>query len=148
VDSFGVSATATTAVPGAIWMEAGEGSAGLPADLCADDAGNGNAGAIAQSYQCNGDLAQYWVQSSNERLARNGVCLTQSGSTVSLKTCAATNDAQQWDVRGTNGQFGGVVNAASGDCLTAKAENFAQLTAGACTGSADQQWTGPAKSAA
>jgi Ricin-type beta-trefoil lectin domain len=146
--SFGVSATAGTAVPGAIWMAADKTSSGLDADICADDNSNGNAGAIVQVYQCNSDLAQYWVQSSTGQLVRNGDCITQSGARVFLEKCSGTNAAQKWTVKGTGGKFGRIVGS-TGDCLTASsAKNFVQLTATGCNGIAGQAWTGPAPSAA
>ncbi len=77
--SISAQLTANTAVPGAIWSEAVKTKSGLDADICADDANNGNAGSAAQVFQCNSDLAQSWVQSSGGELVRNGVCLTQSG---------------------------------------------------------------------
>jgi hypothetical protein len=145
--SFGVQATAHTAVPGAIWMQAGQASSGLTADLCTDVANNGNQGTPVQSYQCNSDLAQYWVQASTGQLVHNGDCLTQSGSDASLELCSATNNAQRWQVQGTGGHWGKIINASTGACLTAKAQNFAVLKALGCNGGADQKWTGPAKSA-
>lgn len=146
--TFGVQVTANTAVPGAIWMSAAKTSSGLSADICADDAGNGNAGAIVQAYQCNSDLAQYWVQASTGQLVRNGVCVTQIGSKVSLAKCSGTNVAQQWTVQGTGGRIGHIVNKSSGQCLTAPSpKNFVQLTATACkSGAANQKWSGPGKS--
>jgi hypothetical protein len=145
--SFGVQATAHTAVPGAIWMQTGKAPSGLTADLCTDVANNGNQGTPVQSYQCNSDLAQYWVQASTGQLVHNGDCLTQSGSNTSLERCSATNNAQKWQVQGTGGHWGKVINASTGACLTAKAQNFAVLKALACNGGGDQKWTGPAKSA-
>jgi hypothetical protein len=147
--SVSATLTANTAVPGAIWTGAAKTSGGLDADICADDAGNGNAAAIAQVYQCNSDLAQSWTQASTGRLVRNGDCITQQGAKVSLQKCSATNAAQVWNVKGTGGNFNEIVNSSSGQCLTAaKAVNFTQLTGATCTGKANQKWTGPAKSAA
>ena len=147
--SFAATATADTAVPGAIWMAAAKTSSGLPADICADDAGNKDAGSHIQVYQCTSDLAQFWVQTSAGQLVRNGDCMTESGGKIFLQKCTAANNAQVWDVKGTNGNFAGIVNKATGHCLTAaKAVNFTQLTGTTCASKADQKWTGPGKAPA
>lgn len=147
--SFGGNVTANTAVSGAVYSSAGK-AGSLTANICADDEGNGNAGAQIQVYQCNSDLAQYWVQSSTGQLVRNGDCMTQSGSKVVLARCSPTNKAQVWDVKGTGGSVNTIVNSSSGQCLTwPKAVSFTQLTGSACKAkTAGQLWTGPAKSAA
>ncbi len=117
------------------------------ADICADDANNGNAGSHVQVYQCNSDLAQYWVQASTGQLVRNGDCMAQTGSVVVMAKCDA-NPSQVWDVRGTGGSFKTIVNQTSGNCLTwPNPKNFTQLKVTACTGKAGQLWTGPGKSA-
>jgi hypothetical protein len=145
--SFGVQATANTAVSGAVYSAAGHTSSGLTGNICADDAGNGNANAHIQVFQCNSDLAQYWVQASTGQLVRNGDCMAQSGSVVKLENCTSSS-SQVWDVRGTGGTFDTIVNASSGQCLTwPAAVEFTQLTATNCTGSAGQKWTGPSMSA-
>jgi len=142
--SISAQVTANTAVPGAIWPEAVKTSSGLDADICADDANNGNAGAAAQVFQCTSDLAQSWVESSGGELVRNGVCLTQSGSAVSLESCDGSA-AQVRNVTGTGGQFNEIINSSSHQCLTApRALDAVQLTGTACSGNADQRWTGPA----
>lgn len=145
--TFGATVTANTAVAGAIWTGAGSTKAGNTADICADDAGNGNAGSPLQVYQCNSDLAQYWVQASTGQLVHNGDCLAESGSVTMLEPCNA-NPAQVWTVNGTGGSFKTIVDKTTGKCLTwPKAANFTHLTVTACTGKAGQLWTGPAKSA-
>ena len=139
--------TANTAVPGAVWQEAAKTTGGLDADICTDDANNGNAGAKAQVYQCESDLGQSFVQASTGQLVHNGVCLTQSGSKVSMQTCS-TSTTQDWNT-GTGAQFNEIINASSHQCLTApKAQDAVQLTATACANKADQKWKAPAKSAA
>jgi hypothetical protein len=146
--SVSAKVTADTATPGAVWAKAGTTKAGNTADICADDAGNLNASSAGQVYQCNSDLAQYWVQSSTGQLVHNGVCLTQSGSVVKLANCSSTNQAQVWNVKGTGGNFNEIVNEGTGNCLTwPSAKNFTALKVGACTGKAGALWTGPAKSA-
>lgn len=146
---------ATTAVPGAIYTQRSAGL-GRTADICADDAGNGNAGSVIQAYQCNSDLAQFWTYTHNRELVRNGDCMAVDGSNkVVLRSCNG-NTAQQWTVNGTatpNGTtasaFGTIVNRGSGDCLTATSTaNFTQLTMATCTNAANQQWTGPARTKA
>jgi hypothetical protein len=145
--SISAQLTANTAVPGAVYQVAAK-TGGFAVDLCADDANNGNAGSVAQTFQCNSDLAQSFVQASTGQLVRNGDCLTQQGSGVSLQACGGSA-AQVWNVTGTGGHFGEIVNASSHQCLTApKVQAAVQLTGTACTGKANQQWAGPAKSAA
>jgi hypothetical protein len=145
--NFGVNATAETGVPGAIWMSSGKTSAGAGAGICVDDANNGNAGSKVQVYQCNSDLAQFWVQSSDGHIVRNGVCLQQSSTKAILAKCSGTNNAQKWTINGTHGVFNTVVNHSTSQCLTAPSpKNFTQITVGSCTGAANQRWTGPAKS--
>jgi hypothetical protein len=146
--SVSASLTANTAVPGAIWTGAGTLKTGLDADICADDAGNGDANAEVQVYQCTSDLAQFWVQASTGQLVRNGDCMAQDGSKVKLEDCGS-NPSQVWDVKGTGGSFNTIVNQATGECLTwPKALDFTQLTVTGCTGKAGQLWTAPNKSAA
>jgi hypothetical protein len=143
---FGVSATATTAVPGALWRSSGKTAAHVNADICVDDAGNGNAGSIVQAWQCNSDLAQYWTWTAGAQLVRNGDCLAMSGGKAVLAACDGST-AQQWQVKGTGGHFDSIVNAGGGECLTApSALNGTQLTLAGCTGGADQAWTGPPQS--
>ena len=145
---FGVTAAANTTVPGAVYMDNGTTSKGAGASTCLDDANNGNAGSKVQAYQCKSDLAQYWVQSSDGNLIRNGICLTQSGGNATLATCAGTN-VQRWDVRGTSASFGDIINASTSQCLTAASpKNFSQITVKKCTGAANQRWAAPAKSPA
>jgi hypothetical protein len=146
--TFGVSATADTAAPGAMWQQTAKNNAGAYADICVDDAGNGNANAIAQVYQCNSDLAQSWVWTSSEQLVHNGDCLDLSGSKVILSTCSDAT-SQKWTINGVNGNFNTIVNHSSSQCLTASsAADFTQLTVATCTGAANQKWTGPDKSPA
>jgi hypothetical protein len=146
--TFGVSATADTATPGAMWQQTAKNGAGAYADICADDTANGNANAIVQVYQCNSDLAQYWVWTNSDQLVHNGDCLDLSGSKVILSTCSDAT-SQKWQVNGINGNFNTIVNQSSSQCLTAsKPANFTQLTVATCTGAANQKWAGPGKSPA
>jgi hypothetical protein len=145
--SFGVSATANTGVPGAIWAETGKNDAGVNADICVDDAANGNHGSNVQVYQCNSDLAQYWTQSENGQLVHNGDCMdVRYGNKVTLDSCTS-HSAEQWKVNGTGGEWGTIVNRSTGQCLTAASvANFSTLTVSNCDGDANQQFTAPAKS--
>jgi hypothetical protein len=141
--SFGVSATANTAAPGAIWQSSGKTRAGVNADICVDDTANGNGGSAVQAYQCNSDLAQYWTWTSDGELVRNGDCLTNADGRAELDQCTG-GAAQQWTVHGTGGALGTVVSAADGKCLTTVSPlNGKQLAVAACSGKASQQWTGP-----
>jgi hypothetical protein len=145
--TFGVKATADTAVPGAIWTQAGTTSKGVNADVCVDDASNGNHGSKIQAYQCNSDLAQYWVYTADGQLVHNGDCLDLSGNSVVLNACSG-GSAQQWTVNGTNGHKGTIVNQSTNQCLTApSATNGTQFKIAACGGS-NQSWIGPNQSAA
>jgi Ricin-type beta-trefoil lectin domain len=144
---FGVSATVNTGVSGAIYANNGTTAKGAGASTCLDDANNGNAGSKIQAYQCNSDLAQFWIQSSTHQIVRNGVCLTQNGANATLAKCSGTNHAQVWDVNGTGGSTGEIVNESTNQCLTmASPKNFSQITVKNCTGAATQKWTGPAPS--
>lgn len=146
--SVSATLTADTAVPGAIWTGAGATSAKNVADICVDDAANGLSGSLVQVYQCNSDLAQYWVQDTDNQLVHNGDCMAQSGSKAVLETCNA-NPAQTWTVHGTGGAFGEIVNKATGDCLTwPKAADFTPVTVTGCTDKAGELFTAPPVSAA
>jgi hypothetical protein len=148
VFTFGVTATADTAVPGSIWQQSGKTGAGVNADICVDDTSNGNNGSHVQVYQCNSDLAQYWVWTNGGQIVHNGDCMDLSGSKVVLATCSGAN-SQKWTINGTGGSFNTIVNQSSGQCLTASAPtNFTQFTVATCTGAASQKWTGPGKSPA
>jgi Ricin-type beta-trefoil lectin domain len=147
--TFGVSATANTGVAGAVYLNNGTTSKGAGASTCMDDANNGNAGSKIQAYQCNSDLAQFWLQTHGGQIVRNGVCLTQNGHNATLAKCSGTNHAQVWDVNGTGGSTGSIVNDSTNQCLTMSSpKNFTQITVTNCTGAAGQKWTGPAKSPA
>jgi hypothetical protein len=146
--TFGVTATADTTTPGAMWQETAKNSAGAYAGICVDDAGNGNANAIAQVYQCNSDLAQSWVWTSSGQIVHNGDCLDLSGRNVIMNKCS-TAASQEWQINGVNGNFDTIVNHVSSQCLTASSpKDFTQLTVATCTGAASQKWTGPNKSPA
>ena len=56
--TIGVSASADTGVPGAVYANYPSDSAGAHAVVCADDTGNGNSGTNIQAYQCLSDLAR------------------------------------------------------------------------------------------
>jgi hypothetical protein len=140
---IGGAAEATTAVPGAIRQEAGTTSGGARAELCADDTANGDAGAKIQAFQCLGDLADSFVQTSAGQLVHNGDCVsvTEGGYYVFLARCAANSELQRW----TQSTAGGtVMNSSTGTCLTASSvADGTQLTVAACGSAPDQQWNLP-----
>ncbi len=143
--TVGVDATATTAVPGAIYQNEGTTKAGAHAVVCADDTKNGNSGAKIQSYQCLSDLADYFVQTSNGQLVHNGACMTANGGGVTLATCTGGNN-QTWTQSSVGGELR---NKSSNSCLTATSlKDGVQLQVKSCTGKANQKWNLPKKSAA
>jgi Ricin-type beta-trefoil lectin domain len=149
VTSPNVTATADVAVPGAIW-EAGASVDGVTPDTCVDDTANGNAGSSIQVFQCNSDLAQYWVLNSAGNLVHNGDCMDQSGAAVILSQCDPKSTTQLWTVNGTGGTPGTIVNQMTGQCLTApSAADGTAFTVKSCGASAPGQlWTAPGASAA
>jgi hypothetical protein len=139
--------TANTAVPGALWQGAAKDNAGLEADACADDPGNGNAGSHIQVFQCESDLGQSWTQASTGQLVRNGDCLTETGGKAFLQACSASDATQVWNT-GTGGTANEIINASTHHCLTASKDvDGIQLTGTACTGKGNQLWKAPVKSA-
>ena len=138
-----VAAVATTAAPGAIHQDEGTTSGGAHAALCADDTADGNAGSKIQGFECLGDLAQEFVQTSTGQLVINGDCVTATkGGGVLLDKCVADDTAQRW----TQAKPGGTLkNTSTGTCLTAPSvKNGTPLTVKACGGAARQQWALPA----
>ena len=141
----GVAALAATAVPGSIYQQEGSTSTGAKSALCADDTANGNAGSKIQGYQCLGDLADSFVQTSAGQLMHNGDCVTASGSSVVLAACTLGATNQEWSQSTAGGQL--TVNS-SGLCLTApSAKNGTQLTVASCGSGANQKWTIPVQAA-
>jgi Ricin-type beta-trefoil lectin domain len=140
---IGAAAEATTAVPGAVYQEEGTTGAGAHAELCADDTGNGNAGAKIQAFQCLSDLADSFVQSGTGQLVHNGDCVSvTAGGYAFLARCAANDTLERW----TQAKVGGPVrNTSTGTCLTAPSvKNGIQLTVKACGSAANQRWHLPA----
>jgi hypothetical protein len=143
---IGAAAEAITAAPGAVYQEEGTTGAGAHAELCADDTGNGNAGAKIQAFQCLSDLADSFVQSSTGQLVHNGDCVSvTAGGYAFLARCAANDPLERW----TQATAGGPVrNTSTGTCLTAPSvKNGIQLTVKACGSAANQQWSLPAAAA-
>ena len=142
---IGAGAEATTAVPGAIHQEAGTTSGGARAEICADDTANGDAGAKIQVFQCLGDLADSFVQTSTGQLVHNGDCLSVTAGRVVLAKCAASDALQRWG----QSKIGGTVENQSTDtCLTAPSvKDGTQLTVKTCGKAANQQWNLPAATA-
>ena len=139
---IGGAAEATSAVPGAIHQRAGTTSAGSRAELCADDTANGNAGAKIQAFECLGDLADAFVQTSSGQLVHNGDCLSVTAGGAVLAKCVPDDALQQW----TQSKIGSTVkNQSTGTCLTAPSvKDGTQLTVKACGSAASQQWHLPA----
>jgi len=140
---IGAATEGITAVPGEIYQQEGTTAAGAHAELCADDTGNGDAGAKIQAFQCLNDLADPFVQSSTGQLVHNGDCVSvTAGGYAFLARCAADDTLEQW----TQATAGGpVMNTSTGTCLTAPSvQNGIQLTVKACGNAANQQWTLPA----
>ena len=136
--TVGTAATAATAVPGAIYQNEGATAKGANAVLCADDAGNANAGSKIQAFQCLSDLADYYVQTSSGQLVHNGDCVGLSGSKVVLEPCAAGEQSQRWS-QSTIG--GTLTNRSSNTCLTAPSvKDGTQLTVASCGNGANQKW--------
>jgi Ricin-type beta-trefoil lectin domain len=141
--TVGTGATATTAVPGAVYQNEGATAKGANAVVCADDTGNANAGSKIQAYQCLSDLADYFVQTSSGQLVHNGDCLGLSGNKV-LAPCAGGEQSQQWS-QSTIG--GTVTNQSTNTCLTAPSpKDGTQLTVASCGNGANQKWHIPAMS--
>jgi hypothetical protein len=143
---IGVASVTTIAAPGAIYQEQGTTSAGAHAELCADDAANGDAGAKIQAFQCLSDRADSFVQASTGQLVHNGDCVSvTAGGYAFLARCAANDALEQW----TQSKVGGTLkNQWTGTCLTAPSvNNGIQLTVTACGSAANQQWYLPAAAA-
>jgi Ricin-type beta-trefoil lectin domain len=143
---IGAAAEGTTAVPGEVYQEEGTTGAGAHAELCADDTGNGDAGAKIQAFQCLSDLADSFVQSSTGQLVHNGDCVSvTAGGYAFLARCAANDTLERW----TQAKAGGTVrNTSTGTCLTAPSvQNGIQLTVKACGSAANQQWYLPVAAA-
>ena len=146
---FGVDATGNNGIPGAIWAQYPPSTSGAGSTVCADDTGNRNAGTKIQAFQCEQDLADQWLQVSNQ-LVHNGDCMTNDGGRVKLEKCEPGQDAaapnQTWNVMG-NPYSAGEITQGSGWCLSAPKSGMvdgAQLTVRRC-GSAGyvQQWKAP-----
>jgi Ricin-type beta-trefoil lectin domain len=140
---IGAVSEGTTAVPGEVYQQEGTTGAGAHAELCADDAGNGNAGTRIQAFQCLSDRADSFVQSSTGQLVHNGDCVSvTAGGYAFLARCAADDTLERW----TQAKVGGpVMNTSTGTCLTAPSvKNGIQLTVKACGNAANQQWHLPA----
>jgi hypothetical protein len=144
--TLGAAALAVTALPGAIYQQAGTTSAGAQAALCADDTANGNAGSKIQGFQCLGDLADTFVQTSSGQLVHNGDCVSLAGSKVILAPCTAGNAAQEWLQSAVGAR---VWNRSTGSCLTAPSVTPGiQLTVTPCGSGANQKWHLPGASPA
>jgi hypothetical protein len=145
--TIGVSATADTGVPGAVYANYPSDSDGAHAVVCADDTGNGNSGTAIQAYQCLSDLADQWIQMGTGQFVHNGDCLTDTGSGVTIEKCIgspSSSSGQVWHA--SSGGAGQMTNDDGNGCLTAPSSGTisgALLRVGACKGSVGQHWTVP-----
>jgi Ricin-type beta-trefoil lectin domain len=145
--TIGVSATADTGVPGAVYANYPSDSDGAHAVVCADDTNNGNSGTNVQAYQCLSDLADQWIQMGTGQFVHNGDCLTGTGSAVTIEKCVAnpsSGSGQIWSA--SNSGAGEMSNANGSGCLTAPSSGTiagAPLRMAACRGSVGQNWTVP-----
>ena len=143
---IGAGAEGISAVPGAIHQEAGTTSAGARAELCANAAANGNAGAKIQAFQCLSDLADSFVHTKKGQLVHNGDCVSvTAGGKVFLARCVSNDTREQW---GQSKAGGSVENQSTFTCLTAPSVKAGtQLTVKKCGSAANQRWFLPAATA-
>jgi hypothetical protein len=148
--TFGVSAHGDNGTPGTIWSQYPKNSVGSGSTVCADDTANGNAGSAVQAFQCENDLADAWLATTDGQYVHNGDCLTQTGNGVSLEPCqwhAGPGSNQVWHFHGSPATAGWLTNANGNGCLTAPSHGTidgTQLTVQNCTGQLGQQWKVPA----
>jgi len=136
---------------GSTWTPAPEGRAPSGAiastahqNMCVDrDVASGK----VQIWSCLGNSQQTWTLDSFGQLSTAGVCAEiPSGQTANLTlvdaaTCSGGSN-QQW----RQGNFGALINLASGRCLDIPSANFSngqQLQVYDCVGTANQSWVGP-----
>jgi len=147
--TFGVTASGNNGVPGTVWAQYPKNSVGSGSTVCADDTGNGNAGTAIQAFQCENDLADAWLMTTDGQLVHNGDCMTQTGNTVSLEPCQSRPNAstgQVWTFHGTPSSAGWLTNTNGNGCLTAPSHGMidgAQLSVQNCTGALGQEWKVP-----
>ncbi|MEU0090710.1 ricin-type beta-trefoil lectin domain protein [Kribbella sp. NPDC006257] len=136
---------------GATWTPAPEGTAPASAivsttrqGFCVDrDVASGK----VQLWSCLANSNQTWTLDSSGELKTGGVCLeVPSGQTANLTllrvaTCSGSSN-QTWH----RGNFGSLVNQASGRCLDLPEADFTngrQLQIYDCVGTRNQSWVGP-----
>jgi len=131
-----------TPAPTALPLKPATGEIVGPGGLCLDDEAaqttNGNA---VQSFPCNDTAAQLWTVGADGTLRVVSRCLrapTGAGGAVRIWTCDGSA-AQRWQRRAG----GGLVNVATGLCLSGSASPNARPTVRACNGSASQRWKLP-----
>jgi hypothetical protein len=145
--TIGVSATADTGVPGAVYSNYPKDSSGAHAVVCADDVGNGNQGSTIQAFQCLSDLADQWIQMPDGQFVHNGDCMTDTGGAVKLERCIASpsnSSGQVWNAASSGA--GQMSNADGNGCLTAPSSgtiDTSALRVAACKGAVGQSWTVP-----
>lgn len=141
---------------GSVWKPAPEGTAPASAiaatahqNMCIDrDVASGK----AQLWSCLGNPNQTWALDSFGHVKTGGVCLqiatgqVANMTPVSVASCSDTAN-QKW----RQGNFGSLVNLASGRCLDVPEANFSngnQLQVFDCIGTRNQSWVGPPYTAA
>jgi hypothetical protein len=148
--SFAVSAQGDNGTPGTIWAQYPKNSVGSGSTVCVDDTANGNAGSAVQAFQCENDLADAWLATTDGQYVHNGDCLTQTGNGVSLEPCENhphPGSNQVWHFRGSSASAGWLTNTNGNGCLTAPSSGTidgTQLTVQNCTGALGQLWKVPA----
>jgi serine/threonine-protein kinase len=131
-----------TPPPTALPLTPGIGEIVGPGGLCLDDeAAQTTNGTPVQSYPCNDTAAQLWTVGADGTVRVVSRCLrapSGAGGPVRIWSCDGSA-AQRWQRRAG----GGLVNVATGLCLSGSAEPNARPTLRACNGSASQRWKLP-----
>lgn len=137
---------------GSTWTPAPEGRAPQSAiastahqNMCIDrDVASGR----VQIWSCLGNSQQTWTLDSFGQLQTAGVCAEiPSGQTANLTLVDAAPCSGGSNQKWRQGNFGALINLASGRCLDIPSANFSngqQLQVYDCVGTANQSWVGPA----
>jgi hypothetical protein len=123
--------------------------------ICFDDLQvNGNVGDVVGIYPCHGGANQRWTLSAASEVTMNGLCVTPTGTNVTLQTCNGSS-AQRWTTSGgpppPTRADAPLVNGASGQCLVTQNGSAAAATTATvapCTGAASQALSLPSVGAA
>jgi fructan beta-fructosidase len=136
---------------GSTWTPAPEGRAPLSAivstahqNMCVDrDVASGK----VQIWSCLGNAQQTWTLDSYGQLSTAGVCAEiPSGQTANMTLVDAASCSGGSNQKWRQGNFGALINLASGRCLDIPSANFTngqQLQVYDCVGTANQGWVGP-----